>query len=83
MGKNVVNILEPSFLIESSLFLQVTRTCMKSWMTSNFGQIPPPLLDLSALECLKKNNVVNTLVPSFLIGCSSFLQITRKTVSFG
>ena len=27
-------------------------------------------------------NVVNTLAPSFLIGSSSFLQVTRTTITF-
>ena len=42
---------------------------MKAWMSSNFGQIPPPTPELSALARLKKlmNNVVNTLAPLFLI----------------
>ena len=31
-----MNTLAPSFLIGSSLFLQVTRTSMKAWMSSNF-----------------------------------------------
>ena len=72
-GRNLVNTLAPSFLYESSSFLQVTRTCMKAWMSSNFGQIPPPTPELSALGRLKKPmfNVVNTLVPLFLIGSSS------------
>ena len=26
---------------------------MKAWISSNFGQIPPPTLELSALACLK------------------------------
>ena len=62
-----MNTLAPSFLYESSSFLQVTRTCMKAWMSSNFGQIPPPNPELSALGRLKKSmyNVVNTLVPIF------------------
>ena len=30
MEKNVVNTLAPSFLIRSSLLIQVTRTCMKA-----------------------------------------------------
>ena len=34
---NVVTTLAPSFLIELSSFLQVTRTCIKAWMSSNFG----------------------------------------------
>ena len=36
-GRNLVNTLAPSFLIGSSSFLQVLRTCMKAWMGSNFG----------------------------------------------
>ena len=27
-------------------------------------------------------NVLNTLAPSFLIGCSSFLQVTTTTIKF-
>ena len=41
-GNNIVTTLAPSFLIESSSFLQVTRTCIKAWMSSNFGQISLP-----------------------------------------
>ena len=52
-GKNVVTTLAPSFLIESSSFLQVTRTCMKAWLRSSFGQIPPLTQELSALARLK------------------------------
>ena len=40
-------------LIESSSFLQIKRIYMKAWMSSNFGQILPPTLELSALACLK------------------------------
>ena len=52
-GRNLVNTLALSFLNRSSSFLQVTRTCMKSWMSSNFGQIPPPTTELSSLVRLK------------------------------
>ena len=77
-----MNTLAPSFLIGSSSFLQVTRTCIQAWVSSNFEQIPPPTPELSALERLKKMmyNVVNTLAPSFLIGSSLFLQETRTTI---
>ena len=51
-GRNLVNTLAPSFLNQSSSFLQVTRTCMKAWMGSNFGQIPPPTPELSTLARL-------------------------------
>ena len=52
-GRNLVNTLAPSFLNQSSSFLQVTRTCMKAWMSSNFGQIPTPTPELSALARVK------------------------------
>ena len=47
---------------------------MKAWMSSNFGQIPPPLPELSALACLKKMmyNVVNTLALAFLLDLLHF-----------
>ena len=48
-----MNTLAPLFLIGSTSFLQVTRTCMKAWLSSNFGQIPPPTPELSALARLK------------------------------
>ena len=57
--------LAPSFFNQLSSFLQVTRTFMKAWMSSNFGQIPTPTTELSALLLY---NVVSTLAPSFLIG---------------
>ena len=61
-----MSTLAPSVLIRSSSFLQVTRPCMKAWMSSNFDQIPPPTPELSALACPEKlmYNVVNTLGPS-------------------
>ena len=52
-GKNLVNTLAPSFLNQSSSFLQVSRTSIKAWMSSNFGQIPTPTPELSALARLK------------------------------
>ena len=79
--------LAPSFLICSSLFLQVIRTTIKSRMGLKFGRIPPGTYELDALERLEKfpktyngTNVMTTLVPSFLDGSSAFLQITRPTI---
>ena len=51
---NVVNTLAPSFLIGSSLFLQVRRTTIISQTSSNFSQIRPRTAKLAALERLKK-----------------------------
>ena len=81
-GENPVSTLAPSFLIGSSSFLQVTRTTIKAWMSSNFGRIPPLTSELAALERLKKitYNLVSTLAPSFLIGSSSYLQVTRTFI---
>ena len=77
-----MNTLAPSFLNQTSSFLQVTRTCMKAWMSSNFSQIPTPTPELSALARLKLlyNVVVTTLAPSFLIGSTSYLQVRRTSI---
>ena len=46
--------MSPSFLVcifnRSFLYLQVTRTCIKSRTSSNFGQIGPLTTELAALE---------------------------------
>ena len=52
---NVVNTLAPSFLIGSSLFLQVTRTSITSQIRSKLGQIGPRTVELAALEHLEKS----------------------------
>ena len=74
--------LAPSFLFGYSLFLEVTRTFITSWMSSNFDQIQPLTAELSALECLKIFSVVATLVPLILIGSSSYLEVTRIAITF-
>ena len=81
---NVVNTLAPLFLIGSSSYLQVTRTFITSRTSSKFGQIGPRTAELAALERLENfpktyngRNLVNTQVLSFLIGSSSFLQVSR------
>ena len=61
-----MNTLAPSFLIGSSSFLQVTRTCMKGWMSSNFGKFATelrPLIDVRIkflLNILKTNRPIKT-----------------------
>ena len=52
---NAVNTLAPSFLIGSSSFLQVTRTTLKSWISSKFGKIQPCTAEFYALDRLKKS----------------------------
>ena len=49
-GENDVSTFSRLFLIQSFLNLQVTRTCIKSWTSSNFGQIGPLTTELAALE---------------------------------
>ena len=61
-----MNTLAPSFLIGTSSFLQVSRTCMKTWMTSNFGKFATelrPLIDVRIkflLNILKTNKPIKT-----------------------
>ena len=55
---NLVSTLAPSFLIGSFSYLQVTRTTMKAWMSSNFGRILPLTSELAALEHLKKRHII-------------------------
>ena len=52
-GENGVSTFSPLLLIWSFLYLQVTRTCIKSRTCSNFGQIGPLTTELAALERLK------------------------------
>ena len=52
-GENAVSTFFLLLLIRSFLYLQVTRTCIKSQTSSNFGQIVPLTRELAALECLK------------------------------
>ena len=50
-----MSTLELLFLIGSFSFLQVTRTTIKAWMSSNFGGIPPLTSELAALDQFKKS----------------------------
>ena len=52
-GENGVSIFSRLLLIRFFLYLQVTRISIKSWTSSNFGQIGPLTTELAALECLK------------------------------
>ena len=48
-----MTFLAPSFLIGSSLFLQVTRTTIKSRMGMKFGKIGSGTYELAALDIWK------------------------------
>ena len=50
---NVVNTLTPSFLIESSSFLQVTRTTIRFGLSSKLSLIGPCTAELAVLVRLK------------------------------
>ena len=52
-GKNDVSTFSRLFLIRSFLYLQVTRTCIKSRTSLNFSQIKPLTTKLAALERLR------------------------------
>ena len=49
-GENGVSTSSRLLLIRFFLYLQVTRTCIKSRTSSNFGQIRPQTTELAALE---------------------------------
>ena len=57
-------------------------TTVKAWLSLNLGRIPPLTSELVALERLKKTsyNLFSTLAPLFMIGSSSYLQITRTSI---
>ena len=52
-GENGVSTFSWLLLIRSFLYFQVTRTCIKSRTSLNFGQIGPLTTELAALERLK------------------------------
>ena len=51
----MVNTLAPSLLIGCSLFLEITRTTIKSRMSSTFGQNWPWTVELVAFERMEKS----------------------------
>ena len=88
-GENNVSTPTPSVLIQSSSNLQVTRTGIKSWMSSNFNQIETLPMELGALEHLKNFTYTyngKMVSPSelvhFFIRTSSNLMVTRTCIKF-
>ena len=49
-GENDVSTFSRLFFIRSFLYVQVKRTCIKSWTNSNFGDIGSLTTELAALE---------------------------------
>ena len=80
-------ILTPSFLIGSTLFLQVLRATIKSLKGSKFGLIRPRTYELAALERLEKSPSRLVMGEScdhssgFIFGWILFiLAVTRPTI---
>ena len=77
-----MNTLAPSFLNQSSSFLQVTRTDMHESL-EEFKFRPDTDTNTRVIcPCASEKllyNVVSSLAPSFLIGSSSYLQVTRTS----
>ena len=53
--KNGVSTFSQLFFIRSFSYLQVTKTCLRAWTSSNFSLIGPRTAELAALERLKKS----------------------------
>ena len=49
-GEKDISTISRLFSIRCFLYLQITRTCIKSQTSSNFGQIRPLTTELAALE---------------------------------
>ena len=82
-----MNTLVPSFLIRSSSFLQVSRTCMKAWMSSNFGKFVTesrPLIDVRIeflLNISKTNRPIKTKVCIHIIIDKIYVGIVNHCFS--
>ena len=70
-GTNNVSTFSRWFLIRSFLYLQITRTCIKSRTSSNFGKIGPLTTELAALERLKKSH--RLIMGKWCLHASSFI----------
>ena len=68
--ENEVSTFSRLFLIRSFLYVQVTRTCIKSRTSSNFGQIGPLTTELAALERLKISH--RLIMGKWFLHASSF-----------
>ena len=71
-GENDVSTFSRLFLIRSFLYLQVTRTCIKSRTSSNFGQIGPLTAELATFERRKKKSH-RLIMGKWCLHASSFI----------
>ena len=82
-----MNTLAPLFLIGSSSFLLVTRTCMKAWMSSNFGKFATELRHLIdirikfLLNILKTNRWIKTKICIHIIIDKTLIDILHLCFS--
>ena len=76
--ENDVSTFSRLFLIRSFLYLQVTRICIKSRTSLNFGQIGSLTTELAALERLKISH--RLIMGKYCLHASLFIfyQIIRK-----
>ena len=58
-----MNTLAPSFLLGSTSFLQVRRTYIKAWVSSNFGKFATELLPLIDVRIEFLFNILKTNRP--------------------
>ena len=83
-GENNVSTFSWLFVIWYFLYLQITRTCIKSRTSSNFCQIGPLTTELYALERSPWHWMEKMVSPSFLqllwIQTSSNLQEMRTAI---
>ena len=82
-----MNTLAPSFLIGSSSFLLVSRTCIKAWMSSNFGKFTTgllPLIDVRVeflFNILKTNRPIKTKFCKHIIIDKIYFGIVNRCFS--
>ena len=78
-GENGVSTFSRLLLIQSFLCLQVTRTCIKSRTSLNFGQIGPLTTELAALECLKNFPLTynGKMVSHFRVTCPWVMKLSH------
>ena len=82
-----MNTLAPSFLIGSSSFLQVLRTCTKAWVSLNFGKFATevlPLIDVRIeflFNIFKMNRPIKTKFCKHIIIDKIYFGIVNRCFS--
>ena len=81
-GVNFVSTFSRLLLIRSFLYLQVTRSCIKSRTSSNFGQIGSLTTEFAALERLKNSH--RLIMGKWCLHANSFIfyRIIFKVASY-